>query len=43
MGNRRSSAFEPAATTAIALWLIVGGGLSYGIWETVQKIFALFS
>jgi hypothetical protein len=31
-----------AATAAIALWVIVGVALAYGIWETAQKVSALF-
>jgi hypothetical protein len=37
------SGFEPAAAAAIALWVIVGAGLVYGIAQTVVKVAALFS
>ena len=40
---QRNSSFEPAAAAAIALWVIVGGGLVYGISQTVIKVAALFS
>jgi hypothetical protein len=43
MSETGSSRFEPAAAAAIALWVIVGAGLVYGIAETIQKVSALFS
>lgn len=30
------------APVAIGLWVVVAAGLGYGIWETVQKVSALF-
>jgi hypothetical protein len=39
----RLSAWEPVAAAAIALWVIVGVGLLYGVWQTVAKVAALFS
>jgi hypothetical protein len=41
--SNRPSAFEPAAAAAVALWIIVGAGLLYGISQTVVKVSALFS
>jgi hypothetical protein len=41
--TKRSSAFEPSAEAAIALWVIVGAGLVYGISQTVVKVAALFN
>ena len=41
--TKRTSAFEPAAAAAIALWVIVGAGLVYGISQTVVKVAALFN
>jgi hypothetical protein len=38
-----SKAFEPAAAAAIALWVIVGAGLAYGIYQTVVKVVELFN
>ncbi|GAA3598816.1 MULTISPECIES: hypothetical protein [Kineosporia] len=39
-----AAASAPASVqgAAIALWVVVGGLLAYGIWETVQKVSALF-
>jgi hypothetical protein len=36
-------AFEPAVAAAIALWVIVGAGLAYGISQTVVKVAELFN
>ena len=41
--TKRSGAFDPAAAAAIALWVIVGAGLVYGVSQTVAKVAALFS
>lgn len=38
-----SKVFEPAAAAAIALWVIVGAGLVYGISQTVVKVAELFN
>ncbi len=38
----KSTAQSPAAVAAIALWVIVSGALVYGIYETIQKVSALF-
>jgi hypothetical protein len=38
-----SAALRSATAVGIALWVIVGAGLLYGVWETVGKISALFS
>ncbi|HST80551.1 MAG TPA: hypothetical protein VLL08_02295 [Kineosporiaceae bacterium] len=40
--TKRSGTFDPAAAAAIALWVIVGAGLVYGISQTVVKVAALF-
>ena len=37
-----SRAFDPAVAAALALWVIVGAGLTYGIWQTVAKVLNLF-
>jgi hypothetical protein len=39
----RSRTLETVTAAAIALWVIVGAGLLYGIWQTVAKVTALFS
>jgi hypothetical protein len=41
--SRRTGGLEPAAAAAMALWVIVGAGLVYGISQTVVKVAALFS
>jgi hypothetical protein len=41
--TKRSGAFDAATAAAIALWVIVGAGLVYGISQTVVKVAALFS
>ncbi|MBT0771647.1 hypothetical protein KIH74_22095 [Kineosporia sp. J2-2] len=33
---------QGAAAVAVGLWVIVGSALVYGIWETIQKVSALF-
>jgi len=38
-----SKAFEPAVAAAVALWVIVGAGLVYGISQTVVKVAELFN
>jgi hypothetical protein len=34
---------DSGTVVSTALWLIVGIGLLYGVWETVAKVAALFS
>jgi hypothetical protein len=41
-GKTSTRANQNAATIAVGLWVIVAGALVYGIWETVQKVSALF-
>jgi hypothetical protein len=41
--NARRAGTASATTLGIALWVIVGAGLIYGVWETMVKVFALFS
>lgn len=31
-----------AKAAAVVLWVLVGGGLGYGVWQTVAKASALF-
>jgi hypothetical protein len=35
-------AFDPATMAALALWVVVGAGLFYGVWQTVGKVANLF-
>jgi hypothetical protein len=39
-GARR---LDSGTVVSTALWLIVGIGLLYGVWETVVKVSALFN
>lgn len=38
----KSAGTQSAAIAAIALWVIVGVALAYGVYETAQKVSALF-
>ncbi len=38
----KSAGTQSAAVAAVALWVIVGVALAYGIFETAQKVTALF-
>ncbi|GLY16624.1 hypothetical protein LWF15_33250 [Kineosporia rhizophila] len=38
----KAAGTQGAAVAAIALWVIVGVALAYGIFETAQKVTALF-
>jgi hypothetical protein len=37
------AALAPSVVAALCLWVIVGAGLGYGIWETVVKVSQLFN
>jgi hypothetical protein len=43
MSDTRSNPFHPAVAAALALWVIVGAGLVYGVWETAAKVADLFN
>jgi hypothetical protein len=40
--NQQNRTFDPATAAALALWVVVGAGLLYGIWQTVGKVANLF-